>query len=78
MAGSLSEKTLGGDRCELLITATGKESRAFTFAARHLPDYPGCLNERISVERKDDGTLRYSTDLGYRGSDAAVGTLRPS
>jgi hypothetical protein len=78
MAGSLSETTSGGDRCELLITATGKESKAFTFAARHLSNYPGCLNERISVERKDDGTLRYSTDLGYRGSDAAVGTLRPS
>jgi hypothetical protein len=78
MAGTLSEKPLGGDRCELLITATGKESKAFTFAARPLPDYPGCLSERISVERKADGTLRYTTDLGYRGNDAAVGTLRPS
>jgi hypothetical protein len=78
LAGTLSEKPLAGDRCELLITATGKESKAFTFAARPLSDYPGCLSERISVERKADGTLRYATDLGFRDKDAAVGTLRPS
>jgi hypothetical protein len=77
-AGTLSEKPLGGDKCEYLITATGKESKAFTFAARHLPDYPGCLDEKISVERKEDGTLTYTTDLGYRGPDAGVGTLRPN
>ena len=77
-AGTLNEKPLGGERCEFLLTATGKESKAFTFAARHLPDYPGCVNERISVEPKADGTLTYTTDFGYRDKDAGVGTLRPN
>ncbi len=77
-AGTLSEKSLGGDKCEYLLTATGKESKAFTFAARPLPDYPGCLDEKIAVERQADGALAYSTDLGYRGLDAGLGTLQPS
>lgn len=75
-AGTLSENPMGGDKCEYVITATGKESKAFTFAAVRLSNYPGCLNEKISVELNKDGTLTYATDLGYRGPNAAVGTLR--
>lgn len=74
-AGTLSVKPLDDERCEFLLTATGKESKAFTFAARAHPDYSGCVDERISVERKADGTLTYKTDLGYRDNDAGMGTL---
>jgi hypothetical protein len=75
-AGTLSEKPLDGERCEFLITATGRESKAFTFAARARPNYPGCVDERISIEREENGALTYKTNLGYRDNDAGIGTLR--
>jgi hypothetical protein len=73
-AGTVVEKGLNGSKCEYLITATGKEGNAFTFAARDRDEYGYCPKEKISVERKPNGTVTYKSDLG---SDAdSVGTLR--
>jgi hypothetical protein len=76
-AGTLTERTLSGGKCEYLITATGQEGNVFTFASRDSDEYGyGCDDEKISVERKANGTIAFKSDLG---DDAdAVGTLRLS
>jgi hypothetical protein len=75
-AGTLTEKSLDGDKCEFLITATGKKANTYTFSARVDEGAP-CWDHEISVERKANGTVTYQSDFGHDGEDG-VGTLRPS
>jgi cation diffusion facilitator CzcD-associated flavoprotein CzcO len=75
-AGTLTEKSLDGEKCEFLITATGKKANEYTFSARVDEGAP-CWDHEISVERKGDGTVTYKSDFGQDNNDG-VGTLRPS
>lgn len=82
VAGTLTEKSLGGNKCEYLITATGKKGNAYTFSVR-VDDGEQCYEEKFSVERKADDTLTFKSDFGidfYVGVTPpdGMGTLRPS
>jgi hypothetical protein len=69
IAGTITERSLGSIRCVFDITATHPLGNAFTFYATENDEYlNGCIGERISVERKTDGTVSYKSDHGNEGT----------
>jgi hypothetical protein len=69
VAGTITERSLGRIHCVFDITATRPLGNAFTFYATENDEYlNGCIDERISVERKTDETITYKSDHGNAGT----------